>query len=169
MVRIRVLGALALEVDGVAAPPPAGRPAQALLGWLALHPGIHARSEVAGHLWPDVLESSARASLRNALAGVRRVLGSIADSVLIAGRETVGLAGEPEAWVDASAFDALIAAGKYEQALALCGGDLLAGLDADWVLVARDAYRERRGRALAALADASASAGDPELAIRYSR
>ncbi len=169
MVRIRVLGALALEVDNAAAPPPTGRPARALLGWLALHPGIHARSEVAGRLWPDVLESSARASLRNALSGVRRALGPTADRVLIAGRETVGLAGEPEAWVDASGFDALIAAGEHEQALALCRGDLLAGLDDDWVLEARDAYRERRGRALAALADASASAGDLEQAIRYSR
>ena len=85
-------------------------------------------------MWPDVLESSARASLRNALSGVRRALGPTADRVLIAGRETVGLAGEPEAWVDASGFDALIAAGEHEQALALCGGDLLAGLDDDWVL-----------------------------------
>ena len=169
MVRIRVLGALALEVDGAAVPPPAGRPAQALLGWLALHPGTHARSEVAGRLWPDVLESSARASLRNALSGVRRALGPTADRVLIAGRETVGLAGEPEAWVDASAFDALIAAGEHEQALALCAGDVLAGLGEDWVLAARDVYRDRRGQALAALADASASAGDLEQAIRYSR
>ncbi|MGZ4306748.1 MAG: ATP-binding protein [Solirubrobacteraceae bacterium] len=169
MVRIRVLGALALEVDGAAASPPPGRPAQTLLGWLALHPGIHARSEVAGRLWPDVLESSARASLRNALSGVRRALGPTAGRVLIARRETVGLAGEPEAWVDASVFDALIAAGQHEQALALCGGDLLAGLDDDWVLAARDTYRERRGRALAALANASASAGDLEQAIRYSR
>ena len=169
VVRIRVLGALALEVDGAAASPPAGRPAQALLGWLALHPGIHARSEVAGRLWPDVLESSARASLRNALSGVRRALGPTADRVLIAGRETVGLAGEPEAWVDASAFDALISAGEHEQALALCAGDLLAGLGEDWVLAARDVYRECRGRALAMLADGAASAGDFEQAIRYSR
>ena len=169
MVRIHVLGALALEVDGEATSPPVGRPAQALLGWLALHPGIHARSEVAGRLWPDVLESSARASLRNALSGVRRALGPTADRVLIAGRETVGLAGEPEAWVDASAFDALIAAGQHEQALALCGGELLAGLDDDWVLAARDEYRDRRGRALAVLADAAASAGDLEEAIRYGR
>ncbi|HEY3729226.1 MAG TPA: BTAD domain-containing putative transcriptional regulator [Solirubrobacteraceae bacterium] len=169
MVQIRVLGALALEVDGQVAAPPVGRPAQALLGWLALHPGIHARSEVAGRLWPDVLESSARASLRNALSGVRRALGLVADRVLIADRETVGLAGEPEAWVDASVFDALIGAGEHERALALCRGDLLAGLDDEWVLAARDAYRESRGRALAALADASASAGDHEQAIRYSR
>ena len=169
MVRIRVLGALALEVDGAAASPPAGRPAQALLGWLALHPGVHARSEVAGRLWPDVLESSARASLRNALSGVRRALGPTADRVLIAGRETVGLAGEPQAWVDASAFDALIAAGEHEQALGLCAGDVLAGLGEDWVLAARDVYRERRGRALEALADGAETAGDLDQAIRYSR
>ena len=104
MVRIRVLGALALEVDGEAVPAPVGRPAQALLGWLALHPGIHARSGVAGRLWPDVLESSARASLRTALSGVRRAIGPAADRVLVASRERVGVAGDPEVWVDARAF-----------------------------------------------------------------
>ena len=160
MVRIRVLGALALEVDGATVRPPAGRPAQTLLGWLALHPGIHSRSEVAGRLWPDVLESSARASLRNALSGVRRAFGAAADRALISAREQVGLAGDPKVWVDTNAFDALIAARQREQALALCRGELLAGLDPDWVLVARDTYRERRSRAWAALADAAESAGD---------
>ena len=169
MVRIRVLGALALEVEGVAAAPPAGRPAQALLGWLALHPGTHARSEVAGRLWPDVLESSARASLRNALSGVRRALGPAADRVLIAGRETVGLAGEPEAWVDASAFDALIAAGEHERRLRFALAICWPALAKTGVLAARDVYRDRRGRALAALADGAESAGALEQAIRYSR
>ena len=77
MVRIQVLGALALEVDGEAISPPIGRPAQALLGWLALHPGVHARSVLAGRLWPDVLDSSARASLRTALSELRAALGPV--------------------------------------------------------------------------------------------
>ena len=111
MVRVRVLGTLALEVNGKAVPAPAGRPAQALLGWLALHPGIHARSEVAGRLWPDVLDTSARASLRNALSGIRRAIGPGADRVLVATRERVGLAGDAAVWVDARVFEVLIDAG----------------------------------------------------------
>ena len=169
MVRIRVLGALALEVEGEVISAPSGRPAQALLGWLALHPGIHARSVLAGRLWPDVLESSARASLRNALSGIRRAIGPGADRALVATREQVGLAGAPEVWIDAGAFEALIGAGEHEQALALCGGELLAGLDDEWVLLARDEHRERRAGALAALAAAAESAGKLAEAIRYSR
>ena len=168
MVRICVLGVLALEVDGQAVPAPVGRPAESLLGWLALHPGIHARSEVAGRLWPDVLESSARASLRNALSGIRRAIGPGADRALVATRDRVGLAGDPDVWVDARVFDALIAAGEHERALALPRGELLAGLDDEWVLVARDRHRERRAQALAALATAAESAGDLVEAIRYS-
>ena len=169
MVRVRVLGTLALEVNGQAVPAPVGRPAQALFGWLALHPGIHARSEVAGRLWPDVLESSARASLRNALSGIRRAIGPGADRVLVATRERVGLAGDAEVWVDARVFEALIAAGEQEQALALWRGELLAGLDDEWVLVARGQHRERRADALATLAAAAESAGNLAEAIRCSR
>lgn len=169
MVRIRLLGAPTLEIDGQPVPAPVGRPAQTLLGWLALHPGIHARSKVAGRLWPDVLDSSARASLRNALSGIRRAIGPAADRVLVATREHVGLTADPEVWVDANTFEALIDAGQHEQALALCGGELLAGLDDEWVLVARDEHRERRAGALAALAAAAESAGKPAEAIRYSR
>jgi DNA-binding SARP family transcriptional activator len=43
---------------------------RALLAWLALHPGMHPRSRVAGRLWPDVLGESARNSLRTALAAL---------------------------------------------------------------------------------------------------
>jgi hypothetical protein len=59
MLRVRLFGGLALESDGVALPQPERRRACSLLGWLALHPGMHPRSEVAGRFWPDVLDSSA--------------------------------------------------------------------------------------------------------------
>src|ERR1700754_1520440 len=108
MLRVRLLGELGVESDG-GVRTPAGRPARELLAWLALHPGAHARLELASRFWPDVLESSARASLRTALHELRRELGE----VVVADRETVALA---QAWVDALAVRSLPA----EEALALC-------------------------------------------------
>src|SRR5919199_1825725 len=71
MLRVRLLGELAVETDGGLVAPPS-RPARELLAWLALHPGAHPRLELASRFWPDVLESSARASLRTALHELRR-------------------------------------------------------------------------------------------------
>src|ERR687886_1277126 len=91
MLRVRVLGGLALEAEGRPLPLPASRPARELLAWLALHPGQHPRLELAMRFWPDVLESSARASLRTTLHELRRAVG---DDAVVADRELVGLAGE---------------------------------------------------------------------------
>src|SRR5690348_15032759 len=75
MLRIRVLGDLAVELDGEQRSLPPGR-AAALLGWLALNPGLHPRARLAPLFWPEVLDSSARASLRTAVWELRRSLGS---------------------------------------------------------------------------------------------
>src|SRR4051794_20527759 len=88
-----------LEVDGADVPPPPSRRARSLLAWLALNPGDHPRSEVAARFWPDVLDASARTSLRGALLELRRTLGTSADC-LRSGRTTVGLARDA-IWVDA--------------------------------------------------------------------
>jgi DNA-binding SARP family transcriptional activator len=139
MLRVRVLGELAVEVDGRAVEPPTGRRARELLGWLALHPGTHPRSELASRFWPDVLDSSARASLRTALHDLRRALGESGAAQLETSRERAGLVGE--VWVDAFAARELDAQGRTPEALELCRGELLTGLDEDWVLAARDDER----------------------------
>jgi DNA-binding SARP family transcriptional activator len=168
MLRVRLLGGLAIEVDDLPLPPPGGRPARALLAWLALNPGLHARSRVAGHLWPDVREDSARASLRNALMAVRRALGEDGSRYLVAQRDRVGLAAEG-VWVDVLEARALEREGRLEEAAALARGELLPGLDADWVHDARDAH----ARGLVALTGATAAAaearGDLAEAVRLSR
>jgi DNA-binding SARP family transcriptional activator len=161
MLRVRVLGPLELEVGGRAVAVPTGRPPRSLLAWLALHPGTHPRAAVAAALWPDVLDTSARASLRTALTVVRR---SVGDGPLAATRERVGLA--EDVWVDAREFDALLDAGKPEAALELARGELLPDLDDDWVLRARDRHRERWSAALAAVAAATA---DPATALAWAR
>jgi DNA-binding SARP family transcriptional activator len=167
MLRVLVLGELAVELDGAPLALPAGRPARVLLGHLALHPGRHARAELAARFWPDVLDESARASLRGALADVRRALGPAAGEHLLATREHAGLVG---AWTDAAAAAALASAGDLAAAAALWRGELLAGLEAgEWLATARDEDRARRSALLAALAEAAAAEGDHRAAVARAR
>ena len=151
MLRVRLLGELEVHVGTRLVPTPASRRAWALLGWLALHPGEHPRGTLAARFWPDVLDSSARASLRSAAWNLRRALGPDADGALLTDRDRIGLRCES----DLAAFDAHLAAGEREAAVALCDGPLLAGFDDDWVLEARDRHAERLSTALAELADAA--------------
>ena len=60
MVRFNLLGELRLEIDGRDVELPASRKARLLLVMLALERRAHGRSELAGRLWPDVREDSAR-------------------------------------------------------------------------------------------------------------
>src|SRR4051812_39717627 len=160
MLRVRLLGELQAEAEGEPIAMPPGRRAWALLGWLALHPGEHARGSLAARFWPDVLDSSARASLRSALWELRRALGE--SDALAAGRDRIALRCE----TDLAEFDAYVAAGRLEAAVALHRGALLADLDDDWVLEARDEHAERLGAALARLA---AAAERPEDAVGWAR
>src|SRR3954452_5810232 len=116
---MRLFGGLALEAERVALPLPERRRARSLLGWLALHPGLHPRSEVAARFWPDVLDSSARKSLRTELVAVRRALGAANGDVLVATRDMVGLVGDGLV-VDAREFERLVRAGRLVEAAELC-------------------------------------------------
>ena len=167
MLSVRVLGELALELDGVPIAPPVARRARSLLGLLALDRRLHARSELAARFWPDVLDESARTSLRSALAALRRSLEPGAESYLVATREHVGL--RDDVWTDAAAFEQHAAAGRLQDAMELYRGDLLAGLDDDWVLAARDEWRERAAGVLARRADEADATGDWPAAIAHTR
>lgn len=162
------MGGLGLTLDGEPLQAPSGRPARSLLGWLATHPGRHARGAVAAALWPDVTDESARASLRTALSAVRDSLGAAAQTALPADRQTVGLADPPAVSVDVREFDALVDAGRQADALAAIGdGELLPELDSDWVLRERDRHRDRVGDAMAALAREAQAAGDRAAAVAW--
>ena len=163
MVRVQLVGEITVEVDGGARALPAGRPLS-LLGWLALHPGLHPRAAVAPRFWPDVLDESARASLRSALWALRRSLGAEA---LVATRDRIGLA--EGTWVDVLEAERLRAAGRCAEALALCDGVLLAGLDDEWVLAARDDHRARVVATLETLAREAEQGGDARHAVELTR
>jgi DNA-binding SARP family transcriptional activator/tetratricopeptide (TPR) repeat protein len=169
MLRIRVLGELLVEVSGRPVELTGSWRGRSLLAWLALHPGSHPRSDLAPRFWPDVLDSSARASLRNALWAIRRSLGDQAGEAVAATRERVGLAGPPKVWVDAAAFEEHLAAGRLDEALALCRGELLAGLDEEWIYEHRDAHRRRVSELLERMATRAESGGDRAGAIAWTR
>ena len=159
-----MLGELRVDRDGEQLTLPRRRPARLLLGWLALHPGAHARGTVAARLWPNVLDASARTSLRTSMSALRAVIGPEA---LVGTRERVGLA--EGVWVDARDCDLLLAANRPLEALELCHGELLAGFDEEWVLSAREAHRIRVADVLEQLASAAAAGGDPRAALDFAR
>jgi DNA-binding SARP family transcriptional activator len=168
VLRVHVLGELALESAGRPIAPPASRRARSLLAWLALHPGEHPRTDLAGRFWPDVLESSARTSLRGALAELRRCLGDEAGA-LVATRDRVGLARDGRVWIDAAAFDAYAAGDQLDEALALLRGELLADLSDDWVHPLRDARRHDVMAVLERAAGEAEARGDFARAIALTR
>ena len=139
MLRARILGALEVELNGAEIDSPVSQRPWAVFAYLALAPRPVTRGELAGRFWPDVLDQSARASLRSALWVLRRRLG---DAVSVDG-ERVGLRDEPGVWVDVREFERLAAGDDPAAALELCRGDLLEGLEDDWALSARERHRER--------------------------
>jgi DNA-binding SARP family transcriptional activator len=168
MLRIRLVGDLALHVDERGLEPIASRRARSLLAWLAYHPGLHGRARVASVFWPDVLDSSARGSLRTTLAMLRQALGDAAD-VIVAERDRLGIEDSPEVWIDLREIDRLTEADRQGEALLLADGELLTDLDDDWVLEARSAHRDRLVELLGLAGDSAEDAGDLETAIRHSR
>jgi DNA-binding SARP family transcriptional activator len=169
VLRIQLLGRMAVECDGAELSAPGARRAWSLLAYLALYPGPQPRSDLAAHFWPDVLDSSARASLRSAVWSLRRALGPTAEPYLVVDRNCVGLAPGPQLWVDVDAFDTLARSGREREAVKLCAGELLAGFDEEWALMAREAHRERLLEVLDQLAESCDAAGNSDEALEWSR
>jgi DNA-binding SARP family transcriptional activator len=163
VLRARLLGALEVELDGISVPAAASQRPWAVFAHLALAPRPLARAEIASTFWPDVLDQSARASLRSALWTLRRQLG---DVVTVDG-ERVGLA-ERQIWIDVREFDRL-SEDDPAQALALCRGELLEGLEDDWACRARERHRERVVDLHEQLAQQAEREGDVRRAIEHSR
>ncbi len=169
MLHVKLMGEMVLELDGERLELPASRRARALLGVLALERRTHPRGQLAARFWPDVLDESARTSLRSALSALRRPLGAEADRYLIATREGVALAGPDRVWTDVCEFDRLLAEGQLQDALDLSRGDLLADLDEDWVYEYRDAHRARVVALLQQMAGAAETAQDLTGAVALTR
>lgn len=125
MVRVQLLGSFAVLVDGATSTLPA-RKTEGLLAVLALRPGVAlARERLAALLWPDVGESQARSSLRQAVSHLRRALGQ---ATLVATADRLYL--EPSlVSVDVAEVERLCAGSTLERVpvTELYAGELLQG------------------------------------------
>jgi DNA-binding SARP family transcriptional activator len=164
VLRVRLLGALGVELDGTAIDSPVSQRPWAVFAYVALAGRPVTRAELANRFWPDVLDQSARASLRSALWALRRALGD----ALAIDTERVGLQAGDGIWVDVGEFERL-ARGSPDAALELCRGELLEGLEDDWAVLARDRHRERVIGLLEQLAAASEGRGELTEAIELTR
>jgi len=152
IVRIHILGAMRattyLGDDFL----PRGRKARAILGCLCLASGARVtRGRLAAMLWDRVTDFQARASFRQAYRELVVALGSLADELVFADRETVRL-NTDLCWIDALAVMAPepSAEGSLRSDLvSLCTGELLEELDGvsasfdQWLLGERTRFTER--------------------------
>ena len=136
-----------------------------MFAYIALAQRPVPRAELASRFWPDVLDASARASLRSALWALRRQLGE----ALVVGRDHVALAEAPAPWVDVYEFERLVQGGDVDGALALCRGALLEGLEDDWALVARERHRERVAELMEQRAADCEARGEQRPALEWTR
>lgn len=143
--RLSLLGSFALEVNGEAVRLPT-RKAEALLAFLALHPGVQNRERLAALFWGDSPDELARRSLRTALSALRKELG---EDFMLTDRETVQLNPQFSLWVDvyelAQQAKALLSANHHSTTainIDLYRGDLLQDFYDEWVLEEREHYRQ---------------------------
>lgn len=76
----------------------------ALLAYLVLTPGPHARAKLQGLLWPELPEERAARNLRHALWDIRRTLGACHANVVAADRTRVAFEPDGAVLVDALAL-----------------------------------------------------------------
>jgi TolB-like protein/two-component SAPR family response regulator len=128
-----------------------GKKNQALLAYLALHPGKKlTRAKLADLFWGDRHEAQARSSLRQSLAVLRRDLAGIEPPPLAVDSDTVTLDGSAVS-TDVAALEQLATSDSTEelrQAAQLYQGDLLDGLAVhdpafeEWLRLERGRLRE---------------------------
>jgi len=174
--RIQLCGRLRVDIDGHHVTPALrGRQGRVLLAYLVLNRGrAVSRDELMDAVWPNSPPANPGAALRTQLSRLRSALGTDA----LAGRDTVELRLEPDAWIDVevaehavevayegiSTLDWREAWGHANVALNIAGRPFLAGFEAPWVIDVRRELQEVELRAREAIAKAGIGIGGAELA-----
>jgi predicted ATPase/DNA-binding SARP family transcriptional activator len=139
---VKLLGRFEVSHNGKPLAIPS-RPAQSLFAYLILSAGTaHRREKLAGMLWPDSLEETARDNLRHALWRVRKALESAsATRFLHADDLTIKFEASSDYWLDAAELEKLgetATADEIMEVLARYEGELLPGFYDEWVLLERE-------------------------------
>jgi DNA-binding SARP family transcriptional activator len=145
MLELRLLGQFEVRLDGTPVAIPS-RPAQSLLAFLALTAGTaHRRERLAGLLWPDAGDDSARASLRQGLWRLRKALEAHLPpgvQYLLADDLTVAFNPMSPVWLDVAMLDqppnGTASTERLKEAVAVYRGELLPGFYDEWVLRERE-------------------------------
>lgn len=167
-IRLTLLGNPLQHRDG-SPPTRLERKAAGLLAYLALE-GETGRGRLAGLLWPDTPEASARNNLSQTL---KRLRGAASGPPLVVGQDLLRL--DDTLDCDARTLRVRHRDGKHAQVLDVQGG-LLATLDYDdcpdfdrWLAAKRDELERWRREALAVLADQAEATGQARAALGYAR
>ena len=167
---IRLLGPPQIALDENSIADFGSDKVRALLFYLAAEPDQpHRRETLAGLLWPDYPERSARASLRSALADLRKAIGDrqTESPFLCISRQAIQFNADSDAWCDAVAFASALEsvpafqsmspqlAQKLAQAVALYRGDFLTGFSIgdsaifdEWATLKREQLRRQASASL---------------------
>lgn len=143
MLEARLLGRFEVSVEGVPVQIPS-RPAQSLFAYVLLNPGVpHRREKLAGLLWPESAEESARSNLRHALWRVRRSLEAAGSAEsLMANDLSVTFDSRSPHRTDVEVLQAERRAGEttdmLRERVSVYGGELLPGFHDDWVILERE-------------------------------
>jgi adenylate cyclase len=191
---IHVLGPMQVTLDGQMIARFETEKARALLAYLAVEADRpHRRDVLAEMLWPERPEGAASANLRHTLASLRRAIGDTPDALgaghqavppfLLATRQTIQFNCASDAWVDVSAFLALLRTTRptdppsvqsLEEAVGLCRGTFLEDVSVtdcaaleEWLLLTREQLRRLALDALHRLAKCHEQLGQCDRALQH--
>lgn len=165
---LRLLGDVALAVDGHDGTPqalPPGRAVQQLLARLALAPDqAHTREALAETLWPGLPGNTGRARLRQALFKLHALLQAVGAEGLLQVEKSQVRVRPGGLDCDVRRFEQALQDGDLARARALYRGELLPGHYDDWVQLERLRLAGLHERLLQALPGTAAGAGGPSAA-----
>ncbi|HLO14763.1 MAG TPA: tetratricopeptide repeat protein [Anaerolineales bacterium] len=119
------------------------RQAQSLFAFLILNAGTsHRREKLAGMLWPDSLEETARDNLRHALWRMRKALETASSTRFLHANDlTISFKESSDYWLDAAELEKLSEDSSADELIAVLSnyqGELLPGFYDEWVVLERE-------------------------------
>ena len=142
MLTVRLLGTFDVRHEGKTITI-TSRPAQSLFAYLILNAGAsHRREKLAGMLWPDSLEETARDNLRHALWRMRKAFPSGASAQYVLANDlSIGFNASAPYWFDAAQVENLSEDASADELMAVLleyRGELLPGFYDEWVVSERE-------------------------------